>query len=184
MKTVRDKVLVQTLRQATKKGRVVMPPRAVLLLLLLLVLVAVSGFWLWGRLIEGGAASPVATATMPPARTATLAARGTPTPVQPPPGYRLAGVAVGEPESFAVIEAPNGSTSLYRLHDDVPGLGELIRIEAERVVIRGAAGQFDLWLAPAATATPAPVRTSKPHSLTRTPPLRPQGGGTIHAPRS
>jgi hypothetical protein len=161
-----------------------MQPRAVLLILLLLILVAVSGFWLWGRLIEGIAPSPVATATMPPARTATLAAGGTPTPVQAPPGYRLAGVALGEPESFAVIEAPNGLTSLYRLHDDVPRLGELVRIDAERVVIGGAAGQFDLWLAPAATATPAPVRTSKPHSPTRMLPLRPQSGGTTPAPRS
>jgi hypothetical protein len=161
-----------------------MPPRAVLLILLLLVLVAVSGFWLWGRLIEGGASSPVATATMPPACTATLAAGGTPTPLQPPPGYRLAGVAVGEPESFAVIEAPSGSTNLYRLHDDVPGLGELVRIDAERVVMRGAAGQFDLWLAPAATATPTPARTPKPRSPTRTLPLRSQSGGTARAPRS
>jgi hypothetical protein len=161
-----------------------MQPRAVLLTLLLLIFVAVSGFWLWGRLIEGGVPSPVATATMPPARIASLAAGGTPTPVQPPPGYRLAGVAVGEPESFAVIEAPNGFTGLYRLHDEAPGLGELIRIEAERVVIRGAAGQFDLWLAPAATATPAPVPTAKPHSPTRRLPLRPQSGGTTPAPRS
>jgi hypothetical protein len=160
-----------------------MQPRAVAFILLLLVLVALSGFWLWGRLIEGGAPSRVATATMPPVRTATLAAGGTPTPAQAPPGYRLAGVALGEPESFAVIEAPNGFTSLHRLHDDVPGLGELVRIDAERVVIRGAAGQFDLWLAPAATATPAAVRTSKPHSPTRTPRRQPQGGGTIHAPR-
>ena len=161
-----------------------MPPRAVLLILLSLVLVAVSGFWLWGRLIPGGAPSPVATATMPPARTATWAVGGTPTPLRPPPGYRLAGVAVGEPESFAVIEAPNGSNNLYRLHDDVPGLGELVRIAAEQVVIRGAAGQFDLWLAPAATATPIPARTPKPRAPTGTVRLRPQSGGTARAPRS
>jgi len=161
-----------------------MQPRAVLLILLLLILVALSGFWLWGRLIEGGAPSRVATATLLPVRTATLTPGGTPTPVRPPPGYRLAGVALGEPESFAVIEAPNGSTALYRLHDDVPGLGELIRIEAERVAIRGAAGQFDLWLAPAPTATPAPARTSVRRSPTRRLPQRPQSGGTTPAPRS
>jgi hypothetical protein len=161
-----------------------MQPRAVLLTLLLLILVAASGFWLWGRLIEGGAPSPVATATLAPARTATVVAVGTPTPVQPPPGYRLAGVAVGEPESFAVIEAPNGVNTLYRLHDEAPGLGELIRIEAEHVVIRGAAGDFDLWLAPAPTATPAPVRTAKPRLPTRKLPRRPQSGGTTPVPRS
>jgi hypothetical protein len=161
-----------------------MQPRAVLLILLFLILVAVSGFWLWGRLIQGGAPSPVATATMPPAPTAILVAVGTPTPVQPPPGYRLAGVAVGEPESFVVIEAPNGVTGLYRLHDEAPGLGELVHIEAERVVIRGAAGQFDLWLAPAATPTPAPVRTAKPHLPTRKLRRQPRSGGTTPAPRS
>jgi hypothetical protein len=157
---------------------------SVLLILLLLVLVAVSGLWLWGRLVQGGAPSRVATATMPPARIATSTGGGTPTPVQAPPGYRLAGVAVGEPESFAAIEAPNGSANLYRLHDDVPGLGELVRIEAERVVVRGAAAQFDLWLKPAATATLAPARTPRPGAPTRTLQLRPQGGGTTPAPRS
>jgi hypothetical protein len=161
-----------------------MQPRVVLLVLLLLGLVALSGFWLWGRVIKGGAPARVATATLAPVRTATLAAGGTPTPAQRPAGYRLAGVALGEPESFAVIEAPNGSTGLYRLHDDVPGLGELIRIDAERVAIRGAAGQFDLWLTPAPTATPAPVRTSERRSPTRRLPQRPQSGGTTPAPRS
>jgi hypothetical protein len=159
-----------------------MQPRAVLLILLLLILVAVSGFWLWGRLTEGGAPSRVATATMPP-RTPTVAETATPT-AAPPPGYRLAGVAVGEPESFVVIEAPNGSTNLYRLHDDVPGLGELVRIEAERIVVRGAAAQFELWLTPAATATAAPAGTPKARSPTRTPLLRPRGGGTVAAPKS
>jgi hypothetical protein len=161
-----------------------MQPRAVLRVLLLLGLVALSGFWLWDRAIKGGAPARVATATLAPARTATLAAGGTPTPAQRSAGYRLAGVALGEPESFAVIEAPNGSTGLYRLHDDVPGLGELLGIDAERVVIRGAAGQFDLWLAAAPTATPAPPPTTPPHSPRRAHPLRPRNGGTTPAPRS
>jgi hypothetical protein len=160
-----------------------MQPRVVLLVLLLLGLVALSGFWLWGRVIKGGAPARVPTATLAPVPTATLAAGGTPTPLQRPVGYRLAGVALGEPESFAVIEAPNGSTALYRLHDDVPGLGELLGIEAERVVIRGAAGQFDLWLAAAPTATPAPPRATPPHSLRRAHPLRRRSGGTTPAPR-
>jgi hypothetical protein len=125
----------------------------------------------------------VATATMPPPRTATPAETATPTAGQPP-GYRLAGVAVGEPESFVVIESPNGSANLYRLHDDVSGLGELVRIEAERVVVRGTAAQFELLLTPAATATAAPAGTPKPRSPTRTPPLRPRGGGTTAAPKS
>jgi hypothetical protein len=160
-----------------------MQPRAVLLILLLLILVAFSGLWLWGRMIEGGAPSRVATVTMPPP-TPTLAETATPTAAAPPPGYRLAGVAMGEPESFAVIEAPNGSANLYRLHDDVPGLGELVRIEAERVAVRGAAAEFDLWLTPAATATAAPAGTPKPRSPTRRPPLRTRRGGTTAAPES
>src|SRR5208337_730496 len=51
-----------------RKVEYAMQPRAVLLILLLLILVAVSGLWLWDRLIEGSAPAPVATATMPPAR--------------------------------------------------------------------------------------------------------------------
>ena len=160
-----------------------MQPRSLLLILLFLILVAVSGLWLWGRLTEGGAPSRVATATMRP-RTATLAETATPTAGPPTPGYRLAGVAVGEPKSFVVIEAPNGSANLYRLHENVPGLGELVRIEAERVVVRGAAAEFDLWLTPAATATAAPAGTPKPRPPTRTPLLRPRRGGTTAAPKS
>jgi hypothetical protein len=160
-----------------------MQPRAVLLILLLLILF-VSGFWLWGRLTEGGTPSRVATTTMPPPGTATPAETATPTAGPPPPGYRLAGVAVGEPESFVVIEAPNGSANLYRLHEDVPGLGELVRIEAERVFVRGAAAEFDLWLTPAATVTAAPASTPKPRSPRQTPLLRPRAGGTAAAPKS
>ena len=163
-----------------------MQPRAAMLILLLLILAAVSAVWLWGRLIPTTAPARLATATMAPRATATarLAAGATPTQAPPPPGYRLAGVAIGDPESFAVIEAPNGSTGLYRLNDDVPGLGQLLRIEAERVVIRGAAGEFELWLAPAATPTPLPARTPQPRAPMRKPSPRRAPGGTVPAPVS
>ncbi len=163
-----------------------MQPRALLLALLLLALVAISGMWLWDRLIRSVApsASPAATATVSPAAppTAAGAGAGSPTPQPDAAGYRLAGVAVGDPDSFAVIEAPDGSTGLYRLNDDVPGLGELARIEAERVVISGSSRSFELQLAPAATPTPTAVRTPRPHAATTKPQPRAPGGGTTRAP--
>lgn len=154
--------------------------RAVLLLLSLLVLVVVSGFWLGNRLIQTPAPAPATPAPVSPRAAAVPTPQGTPTPGGAPAGYRLAGVAVGEPDSFAVIEAPNGATSLYRVDSEVAGLGRLVRIEAERVVVLGSSGEFDLWLAPAATATPAPIRTPKPQAPT---PLRQRrAGGTTPAP--
>ncbi|MFI5395229.1 MAG: type II secretion system protein N [Candidatus Binatia bacterium] len=164
-----------------------MQPRTVLgLTLLLLGVVAISGFWLWNRLVRTALLpSPVvATATMAPVRrvTAGATAAGTPPP-RSPAGYRLAGVAVGEPESFAVVEAPNGATALYRLNDEVAGLGQLIRIDAERVVVRSEAGQFELWLSPAATTTPTVPRPAKPTPTARPQP-RPQTGGRAAGPKS
>jgi hypothetical protein len=157
-----------------------MKPRVTLgLSIALLVIVLASGWWLWRRLASTlppeGSAAP---APSPPA--AAVAAAGTPAPT----GYRLAGVALGEPESFAVVETASGATALYRLHDQVAGLGELIRIDAERVVVRGETGQFELWLSPAATASPTAVRTPKPPTPTlRRPPRRP-AVGTSPAPVS
>jgi hypothetical protein len=162
-----------------------MPPLRLAVGVVLLLLVLGSGYWLWGRLLRSPspaptAVPPVATATAPVSRTVTAA------PAAAPAGYRLAGVAVGEPASFAVIEAPNGANVLYRVNASVPGLGRLLRIEAERIVVEGPNGQFDLWLMPAATPTAAPPRTARP-AVSRTavsprPQSPPAGGGT--APRS
>lgn len=77
----------------------------------------------------------------------------TPTPPSAPPGYRLAGVAVGGANLYAAIEPPGGATNLYRLNAEVPGLGRIVRIEGERVVVRSAAGEFEMWVAPAPTPT-------------------------------
>jgi hypothetical protein len=149
-----------------------MKPRVSLgLSILLLVIILASGWWLWRRLAS--TLLPEGSVTSAPARTpspaaAAIAAAGTPAPT----GYRLAGVALGDPDSFAVVETASGATALYRLHDEVAGLGELIRIEAERVVIRSATGQFELWLSPAATASPTAVRTPKPSTPTARRPLR------------
>jgi len=142
----------------------------------LLMLVVLSGVWLWRRL----AAVPPPPVQPQPSATLTPTVEPTSTPLGPPPGYRLAGVAVGEPDSFAVLEAPNGANTLYRLNADVPGLGRVIHIEAERVVFETAEGQFELWLAPAATATPGPVQTpARPRvTPTRRLPLRSPAAGT------
>jgi hypothetical protein len=133
---------------------------------LLVMLAAVAAWWLWGP-------TPTPTAVPTPPLSPTTAAPeavGTPTPLAAPAGYRLAGVALGEPDSFAVVETPNGRTALYRIDAEVPGLGRLMRIEAERVVVRTATGEVELWLGPAAT----PTRTRTPRvRTTPTPGPRP-----------
>jgi hypothetical protein len=161
-----------------------MTPRATLgLTLLLLAIVLTSGWWLWTRLASsvapGKPAAQTAARAPSPAAPA-IAPAGTPGPA----GFRLAGVALGEPDSFAVVETPNGATALYRLHDQVAGLGELVRIDAERVLVRSAHGQFELWLSPAATATPTAVPMPTPHTPTaRRQPRRP-AARTTPAPAS
>jgi len=151
-----------------------MTPRVALgLTVLLLGIVLVSGWWLWSRLASSVApespAAQTAAARPPSPAAAAIVPAGTPA----PPGFRLAGVALGEPDSFAVVETASGATALYRLHEQVAGLGELIRIDAERVVVRGADGQFELWLSPAATATPTAVQSPTGAATTRRPPPRP-----------
>ena len=150
--------------------------------------------WAWGILLMLLAAilwmlwwkRQPATKTPPsvPVATAVVTATAVPsaTPLRAPPGYRLAGVAVGEPDSFAVIEAPNGRNTLYRRDADIPGLGRLIRIEAERIVVESEAGQFDLWLAPAATSTPTRIRAAVAPPTARPTP-RPAAAGTTPGSR-
>ena len=94
--------------------------------------------------------------------------RAAPPPPEPPPtarqlapasvtsGHRLAGTVVGDAQ-YAVVEDPNGGSDLYHLGDMVSDLGELTRIEPERVLFKGANGLLELRLAPAPTETPAPV---------------------------
>jgi hypothetical protein len=145
------------------------------LMLLVLVLILVSGYWLWGR-FQDLAPPPLILPT--PAETATCTVTPLATVVKAPPGYRLAGVAVGEPESFAVVEPPEGPHGLYRVGDDVPGLGRLVQIEAERIVVQGEAGQFVMWLMPAPTVTPgrrpSAAGTVSPGQRTPAPTTRPQ----------
>jgi len=126
------------------------------LLAFLVFLTVLSGRWVWRQLTESLA--PPQPATAPASPTASPAP--TASPVQAPPGYRLAGVAVGDSDSFAVIEEPTGRHTLYHIDADIPGLGRLLTVEAEHVVIAGTSGQFELWVAPAPTASPTRARPS------------------------
>jgi Type II secretion system protein C len=160
----------------------VTPVQRALLILVLLLLAAIVASSLWPRRRPRPTApipapAPPATPTRAPPRAATAA----------PVGYRLAGVVVGDTESLAVIEAPNGTDALYRAGDEVPGLGRLLRIDAERVVVAGKSGTLQLWLAPAATATPvravpaaaSPAAPAVTRPTVRTPPRRhPTAAGT------
>ena len=147
---------------------------ALAIAIVLLVIVVVSGLWLWMRLAVVRPAAPRLAATTPNVTPRSLPASPTATVLQAPLGYRLAGIALGEPDSFAVIESPNGTTTLYHLDADVAGLGRVIRFEAEHIVVQTDRGQFELWLAPAATATPTAVRHGTPTAKPR--PSVPSGG--------
>lgn len=153
------------------------PVSAVLLALLLIAAVA---FWLWpGR--KHTAVVPAGAPVTPPARATVVPAAMT-TPALSPPGYRLAGVAVGDPDSFAVVESPSGASALYHLDEPIPGLGRLVRIEAEQVVVESKAKRMVLWLRPAATPTPTqslPPATRPRRTRPTVPPRsRSAGGGT------
>ena len=152
-----------------------MMAQARLVIVVLLALMLLSGIWLWRRL----AATPPPPALARASATIAPTAEPTSTPLTAPPGYRLAGVAVGEPDSFAVVESPNGSHTLYRVNADVPGLGRVVRIDAEHVIVESPEGQFDMWLAPAPTETPTPVRT-----VLRTPARTPTSPTVRRVPRA
>jgi hypothetical protein len=149
-----------------------------LVLVLVFLLAVMSGLWLWDRLVGPQTQPPSVHSGPHPPTAPAVQATPTPTALQAPRGYRLAGVAVGEPDSFAVIEAPNGTHTLYRVDAEVPGLGRLVRIEAERVVVQGEAGQFEMWLAPAATPTPTVARSPARRAPTRKPLPPARRGGT------
>ena len=131
---------------------------ALVVICALLIVIILSGLWVWRRLVSTLAPQPPSA----PTATATALPPPTPTPPRAPPGYRLAGVALGEPDSFAVIEAPDGTHALYQLGAEMPGLGKLLRIEAERVLVQSGTGEFEMWLAPAATATPTRSPLTRP----------------------
>lgn len=131
-----------------------------------------------------------------PAPTPTLEATGPPEQSTPPPqspaatksGYRLAGTVVGD-ALYAVIERPDGTNDLYRPGENVPGLGRLVDVGADRATFEGSEGRIELHLVPASTptVTPSPVEqptpgeateTTEPPDLDLTPPATSPSGET------
>ena len=148
------------------------PALAPALMLVLLAVMLVSGYWLWDRLRDLEPANP---SVPTPLETAMPTVSPLPTVAKLPSGYRLAGVAVGQPKSFAVVESPSGTHDLYRLGEEVPGLGRVLRIETQRIVVQNDAGQFELWLTPAPTVTAGRVPAVAATLAQRTPAAAPTG---------
>lgn len=120
----------------------------IVLPLLLLAILGLAVWWLWTTRPQSASDQVAPTAT--PAVDTTPAE---PAVSGPPVGYRLAGLAVGEPESFAVIELPNGNSQLYRVDGKVAGLGRIVEITEAGATIDGDHGRFTLQLKPAPTPT-------------------------------
>ena len=102
--------------------------------LILLLILGVAVWWLWTTRPPQPESKPEAVATAVPATPAPQAKAES---SGPPPGYRLAGLAVGDGASFVAIELPDGSSHLYRIDSDVPGLGRVASITHGGVEIEG-----------------------------------------------
>jgi len=138
---------------------------AIVVGLLLLFLAGFAGALLWQRLrhIEAQRAALPTPTTVPvvqPSPTVPVEATAEPA-ATPPTGFRLAGVALGAPHSFAVVEDPLGKSGLYRAGDPIDGLGRLRTIEAQRVVVDAPDGVVELRLA--AAPPPTVTRTAAAH---------------------
>jgi len=114
-------------------------------------------------------------------QTKTVEPTAVPTPTIPSPSptmspvpvrQRLAGTVVGDVR-YAVVEQPDGTSSLYRPGDEVADLGKVLEIEADHATFLTPSGPIVLRLAAAPTGTPgrtraprrpteAPVETPKP----------------------
>ncbi len=138
------------------------PDRAIAIILALsLVVVLLLGAWLLRRAHrepEPAPATPTMTAQPSVAPTATPGVAAAPASAH---GYRLAGTVVGD-LSYAIIEDPSGVNQLYRPGQAVPGLGEIVEIEADRITLAGSGGTFVLQLAPAPTTTPTTLPRKEP----------------------
>src|SRR4030095_13464640 len=121
------------------------PDRAIAAILTLSVLVVLLlGIWLLRRShddSEPPAATPTVTAVAAPPTPAPTAVT-TPT-VAAAEGYRLAGTVVGD-LSYAIIEDPHGTNQLYRPGQTIPGPGEVITLEADRITLAGDGGTIAL----------------------------------------
>ena len=124
-------------------------------LALLLGALAITVLLLWWRVSNRmSSADRVGPATQTPTVTPTPTTPSrSPTPVL----HRLAGVARGRVE-YAAVEGPDGTSQLYRLGDEVPGLGRLARVDRNSATINGPSGEIRLRVAPAPTASVTPTR--------------------------
>ncbi len=118
-----------------------------------LALALLTGAWLlWQRATNRDRTAKPTALSM----TATPAPRATPTLqlAERVSAFRLAGTAVGDPVSYAAIETVDGVSQLYRSDEIVPGLGRIVAIATDHVVVVGTDGaELELRLRPAATPT-------------------------------
>lgn len=133
-----------------------------------------SGAWL---LYQRTQIQPLPLAATPSPTPASTATPPQPVAAEVDGSFRLAGTAVGDPTSYAAIELPDGTSHLYRADSDVPGLGRLVAIHPDRVVLRGPDGETTLTLKPAATATADRRRLKS--DPTPPPPLPADSDGTL-----
>jgi hypothetical protein len=157
-----DKVWPATVRGGI--GRRWMTARRAKVLAAVAGALAIVGLW---RLFAGPARETRVSRPATPSPTRQAAAASPPATPGPAEGYRLAGVAGGEERSFVAVELPDGSTELFRLGDDVPGLGRLTRVEDKRATFEGTDGAFSMQVAAKPTPSeelrdrlPSPAETA------------------------
>lgn len=139
--------------------RLLLPALAILLLLL--------GWWLHQRAQRIDRDRHTATTTPAPSPTPTTGAFGQAT-ASPSVHHRLAGIAVGDVR-FVVVEHPDGTSALYRLGNEVPGLGRVRDITEDGATFDTPSGPLLLHITapPPATATPpAPSVTASSRPAT------------------
>jgi hypothetical protein len=144
--------------------------RRAALLLAILVLAALAGRWVLAKRAAPTDDRPPAAGATPTVTCSSTALRSSPTPIL----HRLAGVAQGKVE-YAAVEGPDGVSRLYRVGEDIPDLGRLVRVDAGSATVEGPAGQVRLRVAPAPTPSVTPSRrpTSPPPLSLVTPTPRP-----------
>lgn len=133
----------------------------------LLALAVLAGvlLLLWQR-------QPAVLETPPPAGSPTaahVAAAPGQVPAPTIASFRLAGVAAGGQTMYAAIEDPHGVSALYRLGDEVAGLGRVAEIAPQQVRIETAGGPLVMRLQPAPTKSPTVTRQPRTTPVTPVP---------------
>lgn len=133
-----------------------------------LLVVLALGIWLLWSARQSPAPPPPLAAAAPTSTPTAPTAPGVITPPAEAMRHRLAGTVVGG-VSFAIIEDANGANALYRPGQTVPGLGELVEIAEDRVMLVGNEGRFEMRIAsaPTVTTTPSRIAVATPEPPTR-----------------